>query len=130
VDVRLAALAVVAAAAVATVVWTVRRRVLDRPQPMVPPDQLAADDAIRSRSLHVLAGAGATLVLYAVNHQLRALRDAFPGAEAEFLAVEPLITLGAPVLGWIVATRPWSVPSHPPPAPPAAAAPTRPGGGG
>ena len=130
VDVRLAALAATAALVIAAVVRTVRRRVLDRPQPALPPDQLAADDAIRSRSLHVLAGAGATLVLYAVNHQLVALRDAFPAAETEFLGVESLITLGAPVLGWIVATRPWSVSNHRPPAPSAAAAPTRPGGGG
>jgi hypothetical protein len=83
--------------------------VLDRPQPVLPPDQLAADDAIRSRSLHVLAGAEATLVLYAVGFQLRALRDAFPAAEAEFLAIGPLISIGASMLGWIVATCPWSV---------------------
>jgi hypothetical protein len=130
VNVRPALLATAAAVVIMAAVWTVRRRVLDRPQPVLPPDQLAADDAIRSRSLHVLAGAGATLVLYAINYQLLALRDAFPAAEAEFLAVEPLITLGAPVLGWIVATRPWSVTSHRPPAPPATAAPTRTDGGG
>lgn len=129
-DVRLASLAATAALVIAAVVWTVRRRVLDRPQPALPPDHLAADDAIRSRSLHVLAGAGATLVLYAVNYQLVALRDAFPAAEAGFLAAEPLISIGAPVLGWIVATRPWSVSTHRPPAPPAAAAPTRPDGDG
>lgn len=114
-----------AAATVSAIVQVVRRRVLDRPQPVAPPDQVEADDAIRSRSLHVLAAAGAVLVLYAVAHQLRALSLAFPGAEAGFLAVLLVLNVGAPVLGWIVATRPWSaspgrLPESPSPAAPSA----------
>ena len=127
VDVPVAVFATLGAATVAAVVWTVRRRVLDRPQPVLPPDRLAADDAIRSRSLHVLAGAGTTLVLYAVGFQLHALGDALPATQDALPAVGFLISIGAPVLGWIVATRPWSVgrPADTPPTASAAATPHR-----
>lgn len=107
---RVAAVGAVAAAvAVYVVVWAVRRHVLGRPQTMLSPDQRAADDAIRSRSLHVLAGAGSTLILYAVSHQLYALQTAWPGAEAELEGAAVLLTLGAPLLGWLIATTRWSV---------------------
>lgn len=42
--------------ATAAALFLVARRVLVRPQAVAAPDVLAADDAIRSRSLHVLAG--------------------------------------------------------------------------
>ncbi len=48
------ALALATLAAVALV----RQRVLTRAQPVAAPDVLAADDAIRARSLHVLTGSG------------------------------------------------------------------------
>jgi hypothetical protein len=44
-----------------------------RAQPLAAPDLIAADDAIRSRSLHVLSGAGAALVLFLVLNQLGSL---------------------------------------------------------
>lgn len=96
---------------VTALVWAVRREVLGRPQPAdLPADQLAADDAIRSRSLHVLAGAGTALVLYAVGYQLQAFADYPPGSAAALLVVAAVpLPLVAPLLGWAVATASWAV---------------------
>lgn len=41
--------------------WLGSRRILNRPQPDAAPDVLAADEAIRSRSLHVLSGSAIVL---------------------------------------------------------------------
>jgi hypothetical protein len=41
--------------------WLVSRRILTRPQPDTTPDVFAADEAIRSRSLHVLSGSAVAL---------------------------------------------------------------------
>jgi len=41
----------------------VQRWILRRPQPMVAADLIAADDAIRSQSLHVLGGTGVAILL-------------------------------------------------------------------
>lgn len=109
-DVRTAGIAQVAAFVVAGVVWAVSRLVLARPQPVLPPDELAADDAIRSRSLHVLAGSGTALVLYAVISQLVALGEALSGAAVAVTGGAAFVLIfAAPLLGWLVATRPWSV---------------------
>jgi hypothetical protein len=109
-DGRLALIAQAAALAVAGLVAAVGRHILTRPQPLLAPDQLAADDAIRSRSLHVLAGAGTALVLYAVISQLTAVASALPSALAEVVAGAALVLVfAAPLLGWWIATRPWTV---------------------
>ncbi|HSI92316.1 MAG TPA: hypothetical protein VK925_02400 [Jiangellaceae bacterium] len=109
-DVRTAAVAQVAAVAVAGMVLAVGRHVLSRPQPVLPPDQLAADDAIRSRALHVLAGSGTALVLYAVISQLSALADGLSGQVVDVIGGTVFVLVfAAPLLGWFVATQPWSV---------------------
>ncbi len=79
---------------IALVVWLIQRHVLRRPQPLAEPDQIKADDAIRSRSLHVLAGGGATLVFYCVIGQL-----------------DGNLPLGivVPIVGYAVATQSWRV---------------------
>ncbi|NUR51242.1 MAG: hypothetical protein HOV71_24210 [Hamadaea sp.] len=46
------------------VVALVRRKVLLRPQPVDPADVVQADDAIRTRSLHVLSAGGFALAAY------------------------------------------------------------------
>lgn len=48
----------------AAVVVAVGRHILSRPQPVAADDVLAADEAIRSRSLHVLAGAALAIIGY------------------------------------------------------------------
>ncbi|NUR69454.1 MAG: hypothetical protein HOU81_01400 [Hamadaea sp.] len=52
------------ALAIVLVVALVRRKVLLRAQPVEPADVIRADDAIRSRSLHVLSGGGFALAAY------------------------------------------------------------------
>lgn len=109
-DGRTAVIALVAALISAGVVWAVARLVVTRPQPVLPPDQLAADDAIRSRALHVLAGSGVALVLYAAASQLSALSPALAeGAAKVTNATALVLVFVAPLLGWWVATRPFSV---------------------
>lgn len=54
----------VAALLVLAVVLFVRWRVLLRAQPAGEPDVVAADDAVRSRSMHVLSGGGFVLVSF------------------------------------------------------------------
>lgn len=84
----------VAGVVTALVVWLIQRHVLRRPQPLAEPDRMRADDAIRSRSLHVLAGGGATLVLYCVIGQL--------GGNVPLAIIVPIV-------GYVVATQVWHV---------------------
>jgi hypothetical protein len=67
-----AALCTVVGLGVGAVALAAMRYVLRRPQPLAEPDRMAADDAIRSRSLHVLAAAGMVLVGSCVEAQLDA----------------------------------------------------------
>ena len=91
-------------------VHVIERRVLQRPQPLAPPDQLAADDAIRSRSLHVLAAGGATLVLYCVLGQLAALRPALTGTAGQLVELAAFLgVFAAPALGLLAASARWPV---------------------
>lgn len=101
-----------AAALVVTVVVRVaQQRVLRRPQPLAAPDVLAADDAIRSRSMHSLAGGGAALILYCVLGQLHALTPALAGSAQDAVVVIELAFgyILVPVLGYAVATARWPV---------------------
>jgi hypothetical protein len=64
----LAGFAVPAAFAVGTavVIEALQRLIVARRQPITSADDLAVDDAIRSSSLHVLAGAGLAMLLFTV----------------------------------------------------------------
>ncbi len=109
-DVATAVLAQSAAVAAAVLVRVVGGRILTRAQPLLAPDQLAADDAIRSRSLHALAGSGTALVLYAVISQLTALSSALPPTAADAVTgVALVLVFVAPLIGWRIATLPWAV---------------------
>lgn len=107
----------VAGFAIAVTVRLIQRSVLRRPQPVAAPDVLAADDAIRSRSLHVLAGGGTTLLLYCAFGQLGALATTMPHPRP----LNGLLNFGlfaTPLFGWYVATRRWPTGGRPrPPAP-------------
>ena len=61
-----AALAVAVAAAVELAV----RRLVGRPQPAADPEALAVDDALRSTSVHAVAGAGLAIVLLSLSVQV------------------------------------------------------------
>ena len=92
---------------VATAVRRVQRSVVNRAQPLAEPDVLAADDAIRSRSLHVLAGGGAALILLVVTAQVSSIHltalEADNAVQAWLLVAIVLIA----ALGWNVATVAW-----------------------
>jgi len=119
---RYLAVWLVGLAVAGSVAW-VARRVLHRRQPVLAPDRLAADEAIRSRSLHVLYAAGATLVLYCVLFQLAQLGPLLAPDSTGYAVVTVAAGLGifvVPLLGWLTATSRWIVPGPPPPLPVAA----------
>jgi len=96
-----------AALAVAVAVRAIQRAVLRRPQPVAAPDVLAGDDAIRSRSLHVLAGGGAALVLYCGLMQLGGLNPVGLQAAEQIESIRQVSTLLVAGLGVYVATAVW-----------------------
>jgi hypothetical protein len=87
-----------------------QRRVLRRPQPLAPPDVLAADDAVRSRSLHVLAGGGWALLVLCLWAQLTGVFiDGRPYAhdnDALSLIAGLISLLGVPVATAVWLPRP------------------------
>jgi hypothetical protein len=105
-----AAIAVVLAAAARVV----ERRILDRSQPLTEPDVLAADDAIRSRSLHVVVGATATLALFCVSSQLTALAGALTDTPeaARLRTLSVVAAFGGLLIGRMAALSPWAVRRH------------------
>jgi hypothetical protein len=100
----------------AMTVWTVvglgtgavalaaQRHVLRRPQPLAEPDRMAADDAIRSRSLHVLAAAGMVLVGSCIGTQLAAADVLLHNHVTGIFGA--LFAIGFPILGRILAYWP------------------------
>lgn len=93
----------VAALAVAGAVRWVQLGVLRRAQPLAAPDLLAADDAMRSRSLHVLCGGGAAMVGFLWLRQLDAIHAA--GVSSQVIgAVQTLGVFVIALAGWQVAT--------------------------
>jgi hypothetical protein len=97
-----------AVAAVVTLpVSLTTQRVRQRPQPLAAPDVLAADDAIRSRSLHALTASGVTLLLYCAADPL--LRLIAVGSTRLAVVVTLICAVGIPWWGWRLATTPWVV---------------------
>jgi hypothetical protein len=95
---------VLGAAVAVGAVAVARRRIITRAQPALPSDRLAADEAIRSRSLHVLCASGATLALYCVLAQLRDLAGLTdPEVGGALVTLATIGVLAVPVLGWQVA---------------------------
>jgi len=83
------------------------RRVLDRPQPLAAPDVLAADDALRSRSLYVLVGSALALGGY-LGAQI-VVASNFQGPGSTYQLVENLELVGAlvlPIAGFLIARSP------------------------
>jgi hypothetical protein len=108
-----------AAVAVAAAVLALQRRAVRRAQPAAEPDVVAADDAIRSRSLHVLAGGGLALVLYLALGQAQALAPAMPGQHGQQIRdLSAVAFVVGSLIGWAVASSPWAVRRAESPAPP------------
>ena len=97
-----------AAAAVVVAVRRMQLHVLRRPQPVAAPDVLAADDAIRSRSLHVLAGGGATLIVFCASGLLATISAAL-GGNHDLDTLGQLVVFAMPLYGWSVAVRRWRI---------------------
>ncbi|RZS91379.1 hypothetical protein EV189_0620 [Motilibacter rhizosphaerae] len=93
-----ASLAVVSVATVVLVRTAVGRALARRQPGGLAPDVLAADEAVRHRSVHVLHGTGTALVGIALGSLLR-LHPDVPGLVAD------LVTLGAALLGWGIGLR-------------------------
>jgi hypothetical protein len=102
----------VVALATAAAIRLVQRIVVRRAQPLVAADALAADEAIRSRSLHVLSGAGAALVLLCVLAQLGAAHPLDTTVVEQWRWAGLALIL---LLGWNVATAPWPRQARPGP---------------
>lgn len=102
------------AIATAVTVRLIQRAVLRRAQPAAAPDVIAADDAIRSRSLHVLSGGGAALVLFMTLNLLSAVHPRGAGAQAAIAAIVVIGVFGVALLGWLVATSMWPPPGSAP----------------
>jgi hypothetical protein len=92
---------------VAATVRAFQHVVLRRPQPLAAPDVIAADDAIRSRALHVLSGGGAALVLFLTLSLLANLRPTAVGAQQVVGALIFVSVFAIALLGWLVATSMW-----------------------
>lgn len=92
-----AVLLLAATAGVLAVIVAVQRQVLRRPQPVAQPDVLDADDAIRARSLQVLAGSTIALMYFLASLLVSPLRDGYA-----WLGLA-MATVGA-LLGWVVAS--------------------------
>ena len=88
---------------IAVAVRLVQRRVLRRPQPLAPHDVIAADDAIRSRALHVLSAGGAALVLLCVSAQVAAAHPIGVSA-VDLSALRGAFGVLVGVVGWLWAT--------------------------
>jgi hypothetical protein len=102
-----AVLWLVVALGVAAAVRSVQHLVLRRPQPLVSPAVLAADDAIRSRSLHVLAGGGMALVVLCILAQLGAMAPTAEDAAEGTTLVRTVGPFVVAAIGWGIATSPW-----------------------
>lgn len=103
-DLGAVALCTVIGLGVGVVALAAMRHVLRRPQPLAEPDRMAADDAIRSRSLHVLAAAGMVLVGSCVGAQLDAA-DIMRHNQVTGIT-EALFAIGFPIAGRILAYWP------------------------
>jgi hypothetical protein len=92
---------------VAGVIELVQRMIVRRPQPVLSPDLVAADDAIRAASLHALAGSGVALALLGLSYQVAAIGNGIePPFLGWFLPLSAFIMLGLALRSWIDLAHP------------------------
>jgi hypothetical protein len=91
-----------------------QRVIVNRPQPAVPPDLLDADDALRSASVHALAGGGVALSLIWLTYQLGAIGNGRGSLASWLLAVLAILSIGLALWSWIDLAHPkeWRVRRH------------------
>ncbi len=125
-DARWATTWLVAALMVAVTVRLGQHVVARRAQPHAAPELIAADDAIRSRSLHVLSGGGAALVVFMVLNQLGSLHlhefrvGTVEVRESMIYTIRIFGAFITALAGWLVAVTTWMpAPGQPSDLPPA-----------
>lgn len=88
------------------IVLRAQQRILTRPRLVGAADVVAADDAVRSRSLHVLTGAAIALAVYAAAFGWNCFAVVHSRTSAD---VDFLLTVVGPLVGARVATWPFHV---------------------
>ncbi len=85
-----------------------QRYIVARPQPAVNVDLLRADDAIRSASIHALAGAGLALELIVASVVLGEIAATYEnGVTTWSLGVAAVVLFGCGLGSWVHLTRPF-----------------------
>jgi hypothetical protein len=86
----------------AILVEAAQRMVVRRAQPVLPPDLLSADDAVRSASVHAMAGAGIALMLFALSYQLASVGSVTDIEPLGWIfPVLAIVALGLALASWI-----------------------------
>lgn len=102
-------------AALAIALELVERHIVARPQPVVAPDLVAADDAIRSQSIHSVAGSGLAIVILCLVSVGLALAEGLDEPLRSVLLVVLFLFAWVGALGaWLYyGHRAWRVPRSP-----------------
>jgi hypothetical protein len=79
----------------------VERLIVRRAQPLAAPELMLADEAIRSSSIHALAGAGIALLLVGLSYQLSRLVTATNGPLSSVLGFLSILALLLAFSSWI-----------------------------
>ena len=92
------------ASGICVLVVVLRRAVLDRRQPLMEPEFLAIDDAVRSSTIHHLSGAGTAAIVCVAGQLITLQIEAIPRLPFGLRGWLPLL----PLVGALVAWRYWS----------------------
>ena len=84
-----------------------QRYIVARRQPVVNLDLVRADDAIRSASIHALAGAGLALQLLVASVMLGEIAETTEGAATWSLGITAVVLFGCGLGSWVHLTRPF-----------------------
>lgn len=85
---------------VMAIVWALQRHIVAKPQPVTSSDLLAADDAVRSSSVHLLSGTGIAISLIFIAGQLFALGSVVSAGVAPPLYLIGVLCFGAALVSW------------------------------
>src|SRR5918999_225520 len=86
----------------------IERMIVRRSQPVVAPDLLLADEAIRASSIHAMAGAGNALLLLGLSYLLSTLVTAAPSPLSWIFGILSFVALGLALSSWIDLGHPTS----------------------
>lgn len=81
-------------------IWLLERHIVAKPQPLVDDDLLAADDAVRSSSVHLLSGTGCAIVLLLMATVLGYLAQVATGPAAGVPAFAAFVCFVLALVSW------------------------------